>query len=730
MDYKYVWQDNILTWDEAVPLGSGQCGCLCWGTPRELRFSLDRTDIWDSTVLWEKPEDFTYQKLVELADAGEEKAIREIFDAPYYYPSPTKLPAGKLLVHFKGGDRMVSTLSLKEACAWLSVREKEELYRIRTWIHALRHVGMVEIYAPKDSFSVELKTPGFGVKGTEKAFVYSEENRQISQGSLTELKYAPAKWGEEKKGDYVFQWFTQEITEDFSYGIVTAREDREERTRLAWKIVSSKDGGEWLLKGQEELSRALDEEEESLFAEHKKWWEEYFGESSVSLPDQEMEKQWYTSNYLFAAASRKGCAPMPLQGVWTADDGALPPWKGDYHHDLNTELSYSHYLKANHLEEGECFLDFLWELKSAGKKFAREFYDAPGCCLPGVMTIDGEPLGGWPMYSLSPANQIWIARCFEEYYRYTGNEEFLRNRAYPYLKETGIFIKALLKEQEDGTLLLPVSSSPEIHDDTAKAWLKPVSNYDLALMRYLFKTLEILGNKVGDEEAKEWRKVFDKLPKLAVNEKKVLMISPKESLEESHRHFSNAMAVSPLELIPYEGEGREIIDAVIRDYERLGTSQWVGYTFTWMAHLYGIQGNGEKAAEMLRIFWEYFCGPNGFHLNGDFKAKGYSDFTYRPFTLEGNMFAADALQEMLFQMRDGMIRLFPAIPDEWVKKGTGFSSLRGEKGLFCDAYIKKGEGIRWKITAEHAQKVTVRYREFETENFLEAGEVWESSFPV
>ena len=298
---------------------------------------------------------------------------------------------------------------------------------------------------------------------------------------------------------------------------------------------------------------------------------------------------------------------MPLQGVWTADDGALPPWKGDYHHDLNTELSYSHYLKANHLEEGECFLDFLWELKSAGKKFAREFYDAPGCCLPGVMTIDGEPLGGWPMYSLSPANQIWIARCFEEYYRYTGNEEFLRNRAYPYLKETGIFIKALLKEQEDGTLLLPVSSSPEIHDDTAKAWLKPVSNYDLALMRYLFKILEILGNKVGDEGAKEWRRVFDKLPKLAVNEKKVLMISPEESLEESHRHFSNAMAVSPLELIPYEGEGREIIDAVIRDYERLGTSQWVGYTFTWMAHLYGIQGNGEKAAEMLHIFWEYFC---------------------------------------------------------------------------------------------------------------------------
>jgi len=27
---------------------------------------------------------------------------------------------------------------------------------------------------------------------------------------------------------------------------------------------------------------------------------------------------------------------MLLQGVWTAGEGKLPPWKGDYHHGLNT----------------------------------------------------------------------------------------------------------------------------------------------------------------------------------------------------------------------------------------------------------------------------------------------------------------------------------------------------------------------------------------------------------
>ena len=51
---------------------------------------------------------------------------------------------------------------------------------------------------------------------------------------------------------------------------------------------------------------------------------------------------------------------MPLQGVWTADNDCLPPWKGDYHHDTNTQLSYQSYLKANRLDEGRVFVDYLW----------------------------------------------------------------------------------------------------------------------------------------------------------------------------------------------------------------------------------------------------------------------------------------------------------------------------------------------------------------------------------
>jgi len=422
---------------------------------------------------------------------------------------------------------------------------------------------------------------------------------------------------------------------------------------------------------------------------HSAWWKRYWLQSSITLPEFEMEKQWYLTNYFFGSCSRKGCPPMPLQGVWTADEGLLPPWKGDYHHDLNTELSYWHYLKANHLQEGETFLDFLWELRPAAQQFARTFYEAPGINLPSVMTLSGEPLGGWPMYSLSPTNQIWLCQAFDHYWLYTGDRDFLAERAYVYMKETAECILKLLQAGEDGKLRLPVSSSPEIHDDSLRSWLTPNSNYDLALIRYLFDRLKQISTllEFHDDQVR-WGNIARRLPELAVNESG-FMLCEGEMLMESHRHFSHAMAIYPLQTIDYHRSEQEkkIVDDTIAYLEKLGKGMWVGYSFAWMAALYTRQGNGEAAGYHLRQFWDYMCSPNGFHLNGDYKKSGITQWHYRPFTLEGNMAAADALQEMLLQTNNGIIRLFPAVPKEWLTKGIAFHKLRGEMGIIVSAKV-------------------------------------------
>ena len=108
---------------------------------------------------------------------------------------------------------------------------------------------------------------------------------------------------------------------------------------------------------------------------------------------------------------------------------------------------------------------------------------------------------------------------------------------------------------------------------------------------------------------------------------------------------------------------------------------WVGFSFCWMSHLYSVAGNGEGAYEQLRIFWESFCSPNGFHLNGDYKKRGYSTFHYRPFTLESNMWAADALQEMLLKTEQDEITVLPAIPRHWREKSISFKGFKAYGNL-------------------------------------------------
>lgn len=705
MGHQLYFEKCIERWDEAIPLGNGRIGTLIWGGPETLRFSLDRTDIWDRSVpLHTDRDDFTYAHLVELARAGETDAIRELFDAPYNYPTPTKLPAGKLLLSFKNTKNIVSQLNLETAEALVFAELESEKIPIRALCHAKSKSGMIWMGCRRDQVEIILEHPQFGDEQEVEVQTYDPEHREISQGGLKKLHYPKVITGRVGTNPE-FIWFTQPVTAEYAFGILVGILEKNGATQVVYRIVTSADGSFWIEDAKKLIQKELEAGYEETRKSHLAWWESYWKKSSIALPDQMFEQNWYMTNYLFGSCSRKGEYPMPLQGVWTADDGNLPPWKGDYHHDLNTQLSYSHFYKANHLEEGESFLDFLWNSMDAGKRFAKKFFGTEGMCLPGVMSIDGQPLGGWPMYSLSPIHQIWLCQSFEQYYRYTDDRDFLEKKAWIYFEETANCITALLEER-DGKYYLPVSASPELHDDEKESWVTPNSNYDLALLRYLYETLVDFSKILKNGQEEKWHVILEKLPELAINEQQVLMIAPDESLEESQRHLSNAMAICPLHLYDYESE-KEIIDATVLDYERLGTGKWVGFSFAWMSHLYSIQGNGEGAYEQLRIFWDSFCSPNGFHLNGDYKKRGYSTFHYRPFTLEANMFAADALQEMLFQMKGDHLYLFHALPEKWMDQVVSFTGLRGYGGITVSAKWIPGKGCQVWIDAPKDQIVQI-----------------------
>lgn len=743
MNYSITSKHNITRWDEAIPLGNGEMGCLIWGSPACLRFSLDRVDVWDTTIPagTESPE-FNYRTLVQLAFQKNTKRIREIFDAPYYAPVPTKLPVGKIILRLPQYQNVTSCLSLAKAEADLQLKGTKTA-KIRSILHAALGIGVISVDLPLDDFSVELQAPKFGREKKDNHHTYCKEERSISQGSLQQIVYPkpvhkriPLPAGAPANGFFspdkgYLEYFRQDTNDSFSYGVVMGVYARDGHTEIYYRVVTSEDPSDAFTDktpasknsagsvqnnnrvfedALDRISRIMGLGYDKLFHSHVEWWANYWNESKIRLPDSFLEKNWYISNYLLASCSRKGCYPMPLQGVWTADENALPPWKGDYHNDLNTQMSYYHYLKANHIFQGESFVEFLWNRRKAGMVFARTFYETEGLCLPAVMTIDGKPLGGWPMYSLSPTNQIWLCKAFDDFYRYTEDSLFLSKRAYPYFQETEACIGALLEEREDGLLYLPISSSPEIHDDEAEAFLTPNSNYDLSLLHYFYDTLKDYSLRLGKEkDAAVWTMKRKKLPPLSFDARDVLMLSPDESLQESHRHFSHAHGIHPLRLIKYDSEqNRRRINAVILDLEQLGTQMWVGFSFCWMAELYAIAHRGNQAAEMLRVFWDSFCSCNGFHLNGDYKKRGYSSFDYRPFTLEANMCAADALQEMLLYTEEGLFEPFPAIPDTWKQEGAAFEKFCGQGGILISCTINRGKLTRLLIQTDTARSVRLR----------------------
>jgi alpha-L-fucosidase 2 len=688
-------QAPIKTWDEAIPLGNGLLGGLVWGEDNILRLSLDRGDLWD-----ERPskhhvavhDRFNWATMQRLVAEDRMAEFNDIFDSNYDYEGPpTKLPAGRLEITLDPSQSIEAfelNLASAEAVAWLKGGDG-----IRAFISAAKTHEPIAV----------LRIPGPVLKDV----------RLRPPDSVKKLHYPPAQPGQAGQ----LCWFEQECADGFSYAVCAGWKRAGDMTLVAVTVATRAEGKSPLAVAQARVRAALKQGYDKLAAPHTAWWARFWQRSSLSIPEPRILQQYCLVRYFYGAASRRGAPPMPLQGVWSADAGALPPWKGDYHNDLNTQMTYIAYRTSGDFDEGACFLDYLWNLLPTFRKFAREFYDAPGAAVPGVMSLAGQPLGGWGQYSLSPTMGAWNAHLFYLHWRHTGDRAFLRDRAYPFCREIGVCLRALLKPGGDGLLRLPLSSSPEIFDNTRRAFLKPNSNYDLASMKMLFLALAEMATATGDANASaDWAATAKQLGGFHTKPDGTLLLDESTPLPGSHRHLSNIIPIYPFNLITTDGGQREqqIIAASLADWDKAGTRAWCGYSFSWMACLRARVGDAEAALRNLDIFTRAFTLRNGFHANGDQTGSGFSDFTYRPFTLEGNFLAMEAVHEMLLQSWSaepgsgsaGVIRLFPAAPWRW--HTASFEDLRAEDGHKVSARRENNATTWFRIVAGHDGLIRIR----------------------
>lgn len=671
----------ISRWDDAIPIGNGLTGALLWGENETLRLSLDRGDLWDlrnPEIVSSK--DWTWATIQKLVAAKNQPELVRMFDDPYdKNPYPTKVPAGRLEMTLDDGNRAQSfSLDLRTAVGRVAADK-----------------AAVEVFCSAAQPVIMIRVTGSAVRW-----------RLLAPAAVARLGYPPAQENDEGET----KWYLQKGAGSFAYGVVGASRRSGDAVEIAVAITSTRDAPDPVSEGRRRVEAALDSGYARLLPPHAGWWQRFWQQSRVEVPDRAVQLHYLLAQYFYGAASRRLAPPMPLQGVWTADDGNLPPWKGDYHHDLNTQLTYWAYLTAGHFDEGSAFLDLLWDLLPAHRRFARDFYDAPGAAVPGVMTLDGKPMGGWGQYALSPTAGAWLAQSFYLHWRYTMDRKFLLERAYPYCQAIGKCLKALLKPGPGGQLKLPLSTSPELFDNTLRAWLTPNTNHDQALLMWLFGALAEMAPAAGHGgDAAGWRDVLNRLGGLAVEgESGALRISPDLSLTTADRHHSHLMAIHPLGILHVEASARDraIIDASLRQLDALGTKTWRGYSFVWLAAMQARVGLGDPALHNMRIYLDAFITRNGFHVGGDFQAKGYSDTNFRRVTLEGNFAAAQAVHEMLLQSWGGTVRVFPAVPGEWAE--VSFEDLRAEGGFSVSARRTKGATASIGVRANQGGRLRLR----------------------
>ena len=148
--------NTIKKWDEAVPLGNGDLGCLIWGGPSALRFSIDKGDLWDCTGGPVAGGEYTYRNLIRLVKKKRQREIVRIFDLPYYKATPTKLPAGKIILDLKTSGNVKSSLRLSDASAAVETGGVV----LNSFISASRPLGMIRINSTDCEFQIE--PPAYG----------------------------------------------------------------------------------------------------------------------------------------------------------------------------------------------------------------------------------------------------------------------------------------------------------------------------------------------------------------------------------------------------------------------------------------------------------------------------------------------------------------------------------------------------------------------------------------